>query len=382
MPPAEGSSVIVKLTAMQENLARGLSTVSRAVSSRATLPVLSNVLLRTEDGGLKLTATNLEIAITAWVPGKIDSDGSLTVPARLFADVVSGLPAGERVELNAEGSSLRVSAGRYQTHLRGIDADEFPVIPPPGERPTTRIAQKDLREALSEVVFAAASDEARPILTGVLTRMSGDRLTLAAADNYRIAVRSLPILDAVEETSLVVPARSYVELMRILGDSDEPLEIMLAGSKNQIIFHVEGIDLVSRLIDGQFPNYQQVLPTSHSTRAVVDREELLKAVRLSALIASSAANVIKLSLGDEGTGTVTIAAAAEVGDTKGEVEAAIEGEPVQIAFNARYLQDALNNVDAEQVAFEFTGPLSPGVMRRTGAADDYVHVIMPVRTPS
>ncbi|HVM29168.1 MAG TPA: DNA polymerase III subunit beta [Candidatus Limnocylindrales bacterium] len=372
----------MKLTAMQENLARGLSTVSRAVSSRATLPVLSNVLLRTEDGGLKLTATNLEIAISAWVPGKIDGDGSLTVPARLFADVVSGLPAGERVELSADGPALKVSAGRYQTHLRGIDADEFPVIPPPGERPTTRISQRELREALSEVVFAAASDEARPILTGVLTRLSGDRLTIAAADNYRIAVRSLPILDAVEETSLVVPARSYFELMRVLVDSDEPIEMMLAGSKNQVIFHVEGVDLVSRLIDGQFPNYQQVLPTSHSTRAVVDREELLKAVRLSALIASSAANVVKLSLGDAGSGTITIAAAAEVGDTKGEVEAAIEGEPVQIAFNARYLQDALGNVDAEQVALEFTGPLSPGVMRRTGADDDYVHVIMPVRTPS
>jgi DNA polymerase III subunit beta len=367
---------------MQENLARGLSMVSRAVSSRATLPVLSNVLLRTEDGGLKLTATNLEIAITAWVPGKIDIDGSLTVPARLFADVVSGLPAGERVELNGEGVSLKVRAGRYQTHLRGIDPEEFPVIPPPGERPTTRISQKELRHALSEVVFAAASDEARPILTGVLTRMSGDRLTLAAADNYRIAVRSLPILDAVEETSLVVPARSYIELSRILSDSDDPIEIMLAGSKNQIIFHVEGVDLVSRLIDGQFPNYQQVLPTSHSTRAVVDREELLKAVRLSALIASSAANVIKLSVGDDNGGAITIAAAADVGDTRGEVEAAIEGDPVQIAFNARYLQDALANVDAEQVALEFTGALSPGVMRRTDAADDYVHVIMPVRTPS
>jgi DNA polymerase-3 subunit beta len=374
--------VIVKLTAMQENLARGLSTVSRAVSSRATLPVLSNVLLRTEDGGLKLTATNLEIAITAWVPGKIDTDGALTVPARLFTDVVNGLPAGDRVELEAEANnSLRVSGGRYKTHLRGIDAEEFPVIPPAGERPTTRIPQGLLKAALSEVVFAAATDEARPILTGVLTRLAGDRLTLAAADNYRIAVRSLAILDAVEDTSLVVPARSYAELMRVLGDDDEPVEIMLAGSKNQIIFHAAGVDIVSRLIDGQFPNYQQVLPTSHSTRAVVDRDELLKAVRLSALIASSAANVVKLSLGDEGSGTITIAAAAEVGDSKGEVEAAIEGDPVQIAFNARYLQEALANVDADQLVLEFSGPLSPGVLRRTGD-EDYVHVIMPVRTPS
>jgi DNA polymerase-3 subunit beta len=366
---------------MQENLARGLQVVSRAVSGRSTLPVLANVLLKTEDAGLKLTATNLEIGITAWVPGRIDGEGTLTVPARLLTDVVGGLPAGERVDLEVDGVTLHIKAGRFQTHLRGIDAEEFPVIPSPGERPTTRVGQGALRKALSEVAFAAATDEARPILTGVLTRFSGDRLTLAAADNYRIAVKSLPILDPVEDTSLVVPARSYSELMRVLNDSDDPVEIMLASSKSQILFHLEGVDLVSRLIDGQFPNYQQVLPTSHATRAVADRDELLKAVRLSALIASSAANVVKLSLASDGPGTITIAAAADVGDATGEVEAAVEGEAVQIAFNARYLQEALQNVDAEQLALEFSGPLSPGVLRPT-ADEHYVHVIMPVRTPS
>ena len=372
----------MKLSLMQENLARGLQVVSRAVSTRNPLPVLSNVLLRTEDAGLKLTATNLEIGITAWVPGRIDSEGSLTVPARLFTDVVSGLPAGERVDLEQDGANtLRVRSGRYQTHLRGIDADEFPVIPSPGERPTTRIKQRLLRKALAEVVFAAATDEARPILTGVLTKFSGDKLTLAAADNYRIAVHTLSIEDPVEESSLVVPAKSYAELMRVLSDTDDFVEVMLASAKSQVLFHLEGVDLVSRLIDGQFPNYQQVLPTGHGTRAVVERDELLKAVRLSALIASSAANVIKLRLGDEGADGVSIAAAADVGDAQTEVEAAVEGDPVQIAFNARYLQDALQNVDAEQLAMEFSGPLSPGVLRRVGD-DDYVHVIMPVRTPS
>jgi DNA polymerase-3 subunit beta len=369
---------------MQENLARGLQVVSRAVSSRSTLPVLANVLLRTEDAGLKLTATNLEIGITAWVPGKIDGEGTLTVPARLFNDLVAGLPAGERIDLEADSpTSLRIKAGRYQTQLRGIDAEEFPVIPSPGERPTTRVSQKELKRALSEVVFAAATDEARPILTGVLTRMSGDRLTLAAADNYRIAVRSLPILDPVEDTSLVVPARSYAELMRVMTDTDDPVEIMLASSKSQILFHVEGVDIVSRLIDGQFPNYQQVLPTSHSTRAVVERDELLKAVRISALIASAAANVIRIRMGDEGSGSgsVTVAAAADVGEAQTEVEAAIEGETVQISFNARYLQEALQNLDHDQLALEFSGPLSPGVLRPT-EDEDYVHVIMPVRTPS
>jgi DNA polymerase III subunit beta len=372
----------VKLSVMQENLARGLSVVSRAVSSRSTLPVLANVLLRTEDAGLKLTATNLEIGITSWVPGKIEVEGSLTVPARLLTDVVGGLPAGERVDLEVEnGSTLHIRAGRTQARLRGIDAEEFPVIPAAGERPTTKVTQKLLRHALGEVAFAAASDEARPILTGVLTRFHGDKLTLAAADNYRIAVKTLPILQAVEDTSIVVPARSYQELMRILTETDETVDILMAPAKSQVIFHVEGTELVSRLIDGQFPNYQQVLPASWSTRALVDREDLLKAVRLSALIASSAANVIRLRVAEDGSTGITIVAAADVGDTEGQVEAAVEGDGVTIAFNARYLVEALQNVEGDRLALEMSGPLSPGVLKPVDD-DQYVHVIMPVRTPS
>ena len=372
----------MKLSVMQENLARGLQVVSRAVSSRSTLPVLANVLLRTEDAGLKLTATNLEIGITYWVPGKIETDGSLTVPARLITDVVNALPPGERVDLESDGAAtLDLRSGRQRAHLRGIDADEFPVIPSAGERPTTRISQRALKQALSEVVFAAASDEARPILTGVLTRFEGDRLTLAAADNYRIAVKTLATLDPVEETSIVVPARSYHELERVLADTDDPVDVILAPSKNQIVFHLEGIDLVSRLIDGQFPNYQQVLPTAHTTRAVVDREELLKAVRLSALIASSSANVVRLRVDSDGESGITVAAAADVGDTEGHVEATTEGDGLTVAFNARYLQEALANLASEQLALEFQGPLSPGVLKPIGD-DGYVHVIMPVRTPS
>ncbi len=371
----------MKLSVMQENLARGLSTVSRAVSSRSSLPVLANVLLRTEDAGLKLTATNLEIGITSWVPGKIDTEGALTVPARLLTDVVGGLPAGERVDLEVEGTTLSVRAGRFQTHLRGIDADEFPVIPAAGDRPTTRVSQKVLRKALSEVTFAAASDEARPILTGVLTRFSGERLTLAAADNYRIAVKSIDVLTPVEDVSLVIPARSYVELMRVLADTDDPVDIMLAPARSQVIFHVDTIDLVSRLIDGQFPNYQQVVPTSHTTRAVLDREELLRAVRPAALIAHESANIVKLQVSSNGEPGITVSANAEVGDHVGQVEAAVDGDGTTIAFNARYLADVLTNVSADQFGLELNGPLSPGVFKPVGD-ERYVHVVMPVRTTS
>ena len=367
---------------MQENLARGLSVVSRAVSSRSTLPVLANVLLKTEDAGLKLTATNLEIGITYWVPGKIDEDGATTVPAKLLTDLVNSLPPGDKVELDvAAGDTLHLKAGRFQTHIKGIDADEFPAIQTAGDRPTTRIAQNVLRRALAETAFAAASDEARPILTGVLARFEGDVLTLAAADNYRIAVKSIPILDAVPETSVVIPARALNELARILADVDDPVEVMLAPARNQVLFHLDGIDLVSRLIDGQFPNYQQVMPQSHATRAVLDREELLRAVRPAALIAHESANIVKLQIGGDGEAGIVVSANAEVGDHVGAVEAAVEGDGTTIAFNARYLADVLTNVDAEQFALELNGPLSPGVFKPIGD-DQYVHVVMPVRTTS
>lgn len=372
----------MKLSVMQENLARGLAVVGRAVSSRATLPVLANVLLRTEDGGLKLTATNLEIGITCWVPSKIETDGAITVPARLFADLVASLPAAERVDLAVEGTdTLGLRCGRVATHIRGIDADEFPAIQTAGERPTTRIAQATLRRALTETIFAAATDEARPILTGVLWHFDGDRLTLAAADNYRIAVRTIPILDPVPDTSVVVPARSLTELGRILGETEDPVDVVLAGARNQILFHLEGIDLVSRLIDGQFPNYRQVLPTSHVTSAVVEREELLRTLRSAGHIAETAANIVKLVFGGEADGEVKVTAAAEVGDYEGAVSATVEGDPTTIAFNVRYLTDVLTNVEADQFAIELNGPLSPGVFRPV-SDDAYIHVVMPVRTTS
>ena len=372
----------MKLSVMQENLARGLGIVSRAVSSRSTLPVLANVLFRTEDAGLKLTATNLEIGITCWVPGKVETDGAITVPARLIADLVNTLPSGEKVDLELQGSTtLRIRSIVGETHIKGIDAEDFPAIPVAGDRPTTRVAQWTLRRALGETAFAAASDEARPILTGVLARFEGSSLTLAAADNYRIAVKTIQLLDPVEDTSVVVPAKSLLELERILTDTDEPVDIVLAPARNQILFHLEGADLVSRLIDGQFPNYQTVLPKSYSTRAVLDRSSLLNAVRVASLIANTSANIVKLQVGVDGEAGLTVTANADVGDNEGRVDAAVEGDGTTIAFNARYLMDVLQKVEAEQFALELNGPLSPGVFKPVGD-DQYVHVVMPVRTAS
>jgi DNA polymerase-3 subunit beta len=208
-----------------------------------------------------------------------------------------------------------------------------------------------------------------------------DRITLAAADNYRIAITVVPGLDAVEETSIVVPARSYAELARVLSDTDDPVEIILSAQKNQVLFHVEGVDLVSRLIDGQFPNYQQVLPATYATRVELDRDDLLKAVRLAAYIASASANIVKVQVAPDGAPQVTVGAVADVGDHQGVVDATIEGDGTTIAFNARYLGDVLQNVDADRFIIELNGPLSPGVFRPADGRD-YTHVVMPVRTTS
>ncbi len=376
----------MKISVMQENLARGLGIVSRAVSTRASLPVLANVLLKTSDSGVKLTATNLEIGINCWVPGKIGEEGEITVPAKLLTDLVASLP-NQRIdlELSARDRTLKVTCGGSRSSIKGIDADEFPVVAAIGDEPATTVEARLLREALAEVVFAAASDESRPILTGVLTRFQGSAMTLAAADNYRIAVRSLTLSRPVSpEMSIVVPARSYAELIRILPDADAQIEITVTPNKSQVLFHVEGIDLVSRLIEGQFPNYEPVIPQSHSSRAVIDREAFLAGARRASIFARDSANIIKIELGGEssnGEGVAISAHAADVGDNADTLEATVTGSPTSIAFNARYLMDVLANLGSDEAALELSGPLAPGVVRGVGK-DDYVHVIMPVRTAS
>ncbi|MEO8246255.1 MAG: DNA polymerase III subunit beta [Chloroflexota bacterium] len=379
----------MNVSVMQENLARGLGIVSRAVSSRATLPVLANVLLRTQDAGLKLTATNLEIGINCWVPGKVAEEGEITVPAKLLTDLVSSFP-NQRVDLvlSPKDRTLKVTCAGSKSSIKGIEADEFPVVAAIGDAPATSVDARALREALGEVVFAAATDESRPILTGVLTKLAGSRMTLAAADNYRIAVRHLELATPVSaEMVIVVPGRSYGELMRILPDGEAAVEITVTPNKSQVLFHTEGIDLVSRLIEGQFPNYEPVIPSSHTSRAVVDREAFLSSARRASIFARDSANIVKIALGGEGVdgeeaSAVSITAhAADIGDAADALEANLEGTPTTIAFNARYLIDVLSNLGADEAALELSGPLAPGVIRGVGK-DDYVHVIMPVRTAS
>lgn len=375
----------MKVTSLQENLTRGLQIVGRAVSTRGTLPILSNVLLRTDAGRLKLTATNLEIGVNCWVPAKVDDDGAITVPAKLLTDFVNNLPAGNiELSLNVRTKTLHLRSGQHEANMKGLDAEEFPIIPAIPEKPTTRIAQGTLRRMIREVAFVAATDDSRPVLTGVLTTIAGDMITLAAADPYRLSVRHGRVLERIEEAiEVIVPARSYMELERVLGDVDDPLDIFITPNKSQVIFHTSEADIVSRIIEGQFPNYKQVIPSAApQTRVVVQREELLNATRLASFFARDAANIVRFQVDpSHDTPLVISATAAEVGDQTGRVDATVDGQATTIAFNSRFVSEALSSLTAPEIALELGGPLAPGVLKVVGD-ESYLHVVMPLRIPS
>ncbi|HUG55677.1 MAG TPA: DNA polymerase III subunit beta [Candidatus Limnocylindrales bacterium] len=373
----------VKVTCLQENLSRGLQIVGRGVSTRGTLPILGNVLMKTDGGRLKLTATNLEVGINSWVPAKVADEGAITVPAKLFTDFVNNLPPGPiELSLNVRTKTVHLKSGSHEANMKGIDAEEFPIIPAIPERPTTRIAQSGLRRMIGEVAFVAAADDSRPVLTGVLTTLSGDLVTMAAADPYRLSVRHGRLLDRVDPAvEVIIPAKSLFEVGRILTDTDDAVEIFVTANKSQVIFHTEEADVVSRIIEGQFPNYRQVIPSSFSTRVVARREELLNATRLASFFARDAANIVRFQVDPANEAPLVVTAnAAEVGDQTGRVDASVEGQPTTIAFNSRFVSEALSSLGASEVALELGGPLAPGVLKIVGD-ESYLHVVMPLRIP-
>jgi DNA polymerase-3 subunit beta len=373
----------MKVSCLQENLAKGLSIVSRAVAARSTLPVLGNILIATDQSRLKLAATNLEIGITCWIGAKVDEDGATTVPARTFVDLINALPQGTvDMSLSVKTQTLNVMGGRFANNIKGVDAQEFPIIPKPDEDNAIHIKPDVLRQMIDQVVFAAAADESRPILTGILAKFSGKTLTLAAADGFRLSVRTAQLEDGVDEPiEVIVPARALAELSRISGEQTDPVGITVTPQRSQVLFHLSNIDLVSQLIDGKFPDYNAIIPKSSATKAVIDTQLMLKACKAANVFAREAANIARVNIvpGDElASGHITIGAtSAETGDNAGELDANITGNPIEIAFNVKYLIDVLTVVGTNQVVLETSSASSPGVIRPIGD-DAFTHVIMPM----
>jgi DNA polymerase-3 subunit beta len=373
----------VKLSCLQENLAKGISIVSRVVSTRAVLPVLSNILLATEEGRLKLAATDLSTSITCWIGAKVEEDGEITIPARLLSDFVSTLPPAQiQMELVTRTKSLHLRCAQFEADIHGIDAQDFPLIPSDVTDHKVTIPTSTLRQMIEQVTLAAApADEGRVVLTGTLAEFRESELTMVAADGFRLSLRRAELSEEVQEPmDVIIPARALRELARVSVEEEEPVEIIVTPSRNQVLFRVSNVEIVSQLIEGKFPDYNQIIPSSYGTRVVVNTHDLMRAVRISVLFSRDVANIVRLEVipgAETAPGRLIVESTAEVGQNVGELDATVEGEQMEIAFNGRYLIDMLNVIGTEQVALEATNPSRPGILKPVGD-DSLIYVIMPM----
>ena len=369
----------------QSQLAHSISMVSRAVSPRSTLPVLSNILIKTDEGRLRLSATNLELGITSWIGARIEGEGAITVPSRTFTDLVSNLPS-EQVAITLDNSTqtLNVRCGTSETNIKGIDAEEFPPIPEPDLEAGVPLNITNFKEMVQQVAFAASTDEARPVLTGVLLKLDGDHITMAATDGFRISIREDDIPNAVSHPiEAIIPARALVELSRIIGGTGEETLIMtFPADRGQVIFHMDNLELASQLIEGTFPDFRAIIPTNFKTHTLLSTNGLLKACKQAEIIARDGTNVARLNIipetGAANPGTLELSAQSEqTGSSEILVDASVDGVPLLVAFNVRFLREVLEVIKADNVWLETNAANTPGLLRPQGD-DHFKHIIMPM----
>lgn len=370
------------VSVLQENLAKSLNIVTKAVDSNPPLPVLANVLLETEDSRLKVSATNLEMSITMWIGAKVEQSGSITLPARTFSELVSSLSR-ERVDLRLDAAThtVHLRCGVQTSNIRGIDADEYPPINH-NESADLHIDGETLREMITQTAFAAAREQNRPILTGVYLQLDGQSMTLAAADGYRLAVRTTEISETfAEKQDMVVPSRAMNEIARIIED-DQEIGIALPAQRNSITVFAPNVQISSQLLEGRFPDFASIIPRAFVTSTVLYTNDLLVVCQRAEIFARDNANSASLSVKPaqnpgEPAEVLIVGKSAERGDSEGMLDATAEGEPLDISFNIRYLIDVLRVIKEERVVFQSNGPENPGVLKPENR-DDFTHVIMPM----
>ncbi|MEQ8675023.1 MAG: DNA polymerase III subunit beta [Aggregatilineales bacterium] len=375
----------MKVSVLQENLAKGLSIVNKAIESRPTMPVLGNVLVQTEDSRLKLAAINMSLGlgITCWIGASIERSGSITLPAKTFADLVSNLSP-ERVDLDLDSATqtVHLKCGGTKSNIKGIDADEFPPVQEDAGGDVA-INGKVLREMINQTVFAAATEDNRPILTGIFMQFSGNVLTLAAADGYRLAVRTTKLEQEFEpKLEMVVPAKALSEVARVISDDDEDVMITLPNERDQILFSTSNVIVSSQLLEGKFPDFTAIIPRNYNTATIMYTSDLLRACQRAEIFARDSAYSGRLAVtppsapGEPGEVIIT-GKSAERGDNEGLVDASVEGEPLDISFNIKYLIEVLRVIPDERVVLQSNGAANPGVLRPENR-DDFIHVIMPM----
>ncbi|MCL5784424.1 MAG: DNA polymerase III subunit beta [Patescibacteria group bacterium] len=363
----------MKFTILQQDLMPALVSVSRSCGVRSQLPVLGNILLQTTEGRLKLSATNLEIGVVKLVKAEIIEDGEITIPSKTLTEVVSNL-SGEKIEFEASPEQLKITTPTFSSQINGIPATEFPTIPLTGKEAVV-IDPAILAKSLPQVTFAAAVDDGRPILTGILTEIKDKKLQLVATDGYRLAHRSI---DTNQENSFraLIPRRTFEEVIRLISEEEvDQIRISTSDDQNQIIFSFGNTQISSRLIEGQFPAWEKIIPASSKARVVGERGEILKAVKLASVFARSEANIVRLQ--NQPNKLILTSEAKELGNQKKEVEVQSEGEELQIAFNNKYLQDVLSALNCSQIILELSGNLSAAILKPMGE-EGLEYIIMPV----
>ena len=374
----------MQVSCLQQNLSRGLAIVGRAVATRSNLPVLQNVKIATEDSMLVLTATNLDIAITTRIGAQVEKEGEITIPARLLTDFVNSLPD-ERIDIetSVEPLSMSLKCQRFEANINGTDAEEFPPIPTVDEGATIKVDPQVLRETVAYVAFAAATEDSRPVLTGIKVEVNGEDFTFAAADGFRLAVYDGKLTEPLPEpTEFIIPAKTMQEVGRLIGGDDSEVEFTVTSAGTHALFNIGTVEIVSQLMPGSFPNFRSLIPSEHRNRVIVQQSDFMRAVRSASIFARDGSGIVRVQIiGDEhGSGISISSRAEELGDNQGEIDGEVEGEvddQSRIAFNNKYLAEVLDVLGDGEIAFEITSASSPGVVRSV-SKEGYTHVVMPM----
>lgn len=363
----------MQLKVTQENLAKALSYVARVANARAALPVLSNVLLKIEDNRLSLAATNLDIAIHCYLGAQVAKEGSITVPARLFQDLVSGLPGGV-IELEQDEQRLKIHTERFNSVVNGIAADDFPTMPAIEGGTSWSVAGPTLKQGLQQVILAATNDDSRPVLTGVYFQTIDGQLYIASTDSYRLAEKKLCALK--EDVKLLIPATALHDVLRIINDYDD--EVVVTHDDQQVRFQAGEVELVARLIEGNYPDYRKLIPTKFETQATIDKSELSNITKVTSLFARESAGSVVLSV-DEPSASIWIrAVASQLGENNATASVEAKGNG-SITLNSRFIIDALGVMPGKKTVIAFNGKVEPAVLR-DAENDDYTHIIMPLKS--
>ena len=374
----------MKVSVSQQQLAQGLSIVSRAVSPRSTLPVLENVLLATDEGRLRLAATNLELGISCWIGAQIQEEGSITVPARLLTDMVSTLPNDTvHLSVNTNTCTLSVRCSPASTEIKGIDAQEFPPMPATDATEGIRLKVSAFKEMVQQVTFAASTDEARPVLQGIQTTVNEKEIVMASTDGFRVSVSKRSIENASHKPmSMIIPARALNELARIATDGESEVRMVIPSGRGQVVFRLDSAELVSQLIDGTFPDYKVIVPRTFKCHTIISTPTFLKACKQAEIIARSGTgnNVIRLTLqpNPDRPGQVEVSAQSEeTGSYDTKIDANIDGAGLVVAFNVRFLREVLEVIKTPNLILETNDHKSPARVQPVGD-ENFQHVIMPM----